>query len=464
MRAWKWVTGVLAALTIVAGALYVRAVALAGAGYKAKILCSSVFVSGRSPDAVLAEDLRADGLEPLDLFSHQIDRQQPSVTISFFGLVHQRAIYRDGLGCTLAIGRPEEEIRTETPLFPERSARPGGPWPVGHRVDNGALPPDVDSAALARAIEAGFTEPDRELLQRTRALVVVHRGRIVAERYAQGFDRQTPLLGWSMTKSALNALVGIRVRQGKLSVHDQKLLPEWSSAGDPRSRIALDHLLRMSGGLAFSEDYDDILSDVITMLFTKGDKAGFAAARQATHQPGVFWSYSSGSSNIISRILRSTFSDQGRYLTFPHRELFSRLGMKTAVLEPDASGTFTASSFMYATARDWARLGLLFLRDGIWQGEHILPKGWVAASLRPARGAPRSEYGAHLWLKLPMSRNHGEPPLPEDSYYMLGHDGQIVAIVPSLDLVIVRMGLARKEGSWRPVDILAPIIGAFSPR
>ena len=464
MRVWKWAIGVVAAFALVAGAFYLHAAVLVGAGYKAKILCSAVFVSGRLPNAVLSEDLTVDGLELLALFSHEIDQQQPSVTTSLLGLVSQRAIYRDGLGCTLVIGRSEEELRAETPLLPATPVLPEAPWPAGRHAAIGPAPGNVDAAALAQAMDAAFKEPKPEALQRTRALVVVHRGKIVAERYAQGFDAQTPMLGWSMTKSVLNALVGIRVRQGRLSISDRKLLPEWSGSEDLRSQITLDDLLRMSSGLAFSEKYDDRLSDVVTMLFTKGDKAGFAAAKPAVRHPGDHWSYSSGSSNIIARILRSSFSDRRSYLTFPHRELFSRLGMENAVLEPDASGTFTASSFMYATARDWARLGVLFLRDGVWQGERILPKGWVANSLRPTRGAPQGEYGAHIWLKLPMSQNLGEPPLPEDAYYMLGHDGQIVAIIPSRGLVIVRMGLARKPEAWKPAEVLAPFLKAFPPQ
>lgn len=464
LQIWRWAIGALAALSFMAGAFYLHAAALVGAGYKAKILCSAVFVSRRSPDAVLSEDLKVDGLEQLELFSHEIDRQRPSVTISLLGLVRQRAIYRDGLGCTLVIGRSEDELRAETPSLPAQPVLPEDPWPVGRRVSIGPMPAGVDSVALAQAMDAAFAEPDPESLQRTRALVVVHRGRIVAERYAQGFEAQTPMLGWSMSKSALNALVGIRVRQGKFAIGYRRLLPEWSGTDDLRSQITLDHLLRMTSGLVFSEKYDDRMSDVVTMLFTQGDKAGFAAAKQAAHRPGVHWSYSSGNSNIISRILRSGFSDQHSYLTFPYRELFSRLGMENAVLEPDASGTFTASSFMYATARDWARFGLLCLRDGIWRGKRILPEGWMAASLRPTRGAPLGEYGAHVWLKLPMSHNLGEPPLPEGAYYMLGHDGQIVAIIPSRDLVIVRMGLTRQPGAWKPAEILAPFVKAFPPR
>lgn len=462
LQVGRWAIGVLVALSFAAGAFYLHAIAVVGAGYKAKILCSETFVSGRSPDAVLAEDLKVDGFEFLELFSHEIDRQRPSVTVSLFGLVSQRAIHRDGLGCTLVIRRSEEELRTEAPPFLTRSVLPDAPWPVGRGIEVGPLPAGIDARALAQAVDAAFAEPDPDALQRTRALVVLHQDRIVAERYARGFDAQTPMLGWSMSKTALNALVGIRIRQGKLSLSDRGLVPEWSAAGGLRSQITLDHLLHMSSGLVFSEEYEDMQSDIVVMLFGEGDKSGFAAAKQAEHRPGDHWSYSGGTSNIIARILRSTFRDQHSYLNFPYRELFSRLGMEHAVLEPDASGTFVASSFMYATARDWARLGLLFLRDGVWQGERVLPEGWVAASLRPTRAAPEGIYGAHLWLKMPISRNHGEPPLPEDAYYMLGHDGQIVAVIPSLDLVIVRMGLARKREVWKPAKVLAPIVEAFS--
>jgi CubicO group peptidase (beta-lactamase class C family) len=286
-------------------------------------------------------------------------------------------------------------------------------------------------------------------------------GHIVAERYAPGFDATMPLIGWSMTKMATNALVGIAVQNGKLALADKELLPEWR--GNRRRDITLDQLLRMTSGLSFNEDYEDHSSDVIQMLFVKGDKAGLAASKPLQYSPGSHWSYSSGTSNIIARVLRQRFAEERDYLRFPREQLFQPLGMRSVVLEPDESGTFVGSAFMYASARDWARLGLLYLHDGVWHGRRLLPEGWVSYSLMPTRGAPDARYGAHIWLKLPQSPGLGEPAMPKDAYYMLGHDQQIVAVVPSRDLVIVRLGLTREGSAWDHARDLAPIVQAASP-
>jgi CubicO group peptidase (beta-lactamase class C family) len=200
------------------------------------------------------------------------------------------------------------------------------------------------------------------------------------------------------------------------------------------------------------------------MLFVRGDKAGFAAAKPLEHTPGTHWHYSGGTSNILAKILRQRFVDEREYLRFPRERLFEPLGMRSAVLEPDETGNFVGSSFMYASARDWARLGLLFLRDGAWGGRQLLPEGWVAYSLTPTQAAPEAQYGAHVWLKLPDSPQLGEPPLPEDAYYMLGYDEQVVTVVPSRDLVIVRLGLTRETGAWDTARDLGPIVQAFPPR
>jgi hypothetical protein len=325
----------------------------------------------------------------------------------------------------------------------------------------GALPKGIDGAALERAIDNVFAEPDPSHPRRTRALVVVQGGRIVAERYAPGFNVAMPLIGWSISKSAVNALIGLRVKDGKLALTDTALMPEWRDQGDPRRAITLDELMRMTSGLAFDESYGDTDSDVAQMLFVKGDKAGFAADKPLAFPPDTHWAYSSGTTTILAGVLRQSFDDERDYLRYPEERLFGALGMRSAVLEPDASGIFAASSFLYATARDFARLGLFFLHDGVWEGTRILPEGWVAYALTPTKLAPGGEYGAHVWLKLPESSGGGEPPMPEDAYYMLGHDDQVVAVVPSRDLVIVRLGLTREDGDWDSARELAPIVSAF---
>jgi CubicO group peptidase (beta-lactamase class C family) len=322
----------------------------------------------------------------------------------------------------------------------------------------------VDAAKLRAAVNAAFAEPDPSKPRRTRALIVVHGGRIVAERYAPGFDASMPLAGWSMAKMALNALIGIAAKDGRLALTDTGLLPEWGK-DDPRRGISLEQLMHMTSGLAFNETYSDLDSDVMQMLFVKGDKARFAASKPLEHAPGsAFFSYASGTSLILARVLANTFASERDYLRFPRERLFAPLKMRSAVMEPDAAATFVASSFLYASARDFARLGLLYLRDGTWQGERLLPEGWVAWSLRPVESAPGREYGAHIWLRLPQSPNLGVPPMPADAYYMLGHDQQIVAMVPSRDLVIVRLGLTREGGAWDHARDLAPIVEAFAPQ
>jgi hypothetical protein len=455
----------IAIAAIVAAGLYAYRVALVGSGFNAEILCGGVFVSGRDAEDVKAKDLSGPGYELLRFFQQTIERDKRRVTASLHGFAAQTAIYREGLGCTLIGRRSEERLREEARgLGVVTSADPEALWPQGERTDLDAPAEGVDRPALDAAVASAFAEPDPARPRNTRAIVVVHRGAIVAERYAPGFDAAMPLIGWSMTKGALNALVGLRVKDGKIAMTDRALVPEWRGEGDERRDISLDQLLRMSSGLAFDESYDDPLADVTVMLFARGDMAKFAADKPLVHQPGTDWSYSSGTSAIVAGALRATFANEQDYLRYPRERLFDPLGMRSAVIAPDVSGTLVGSSLLYASARDFARLGLLYLQDGVWQGERLLPEGWVDYTLTPTKDAPDATYGAHMWLKLPQSEGNGEPPMPEDAYYFLGHDEQIIAIVPSRDLVIVRLGLTARGGAWDHAKDLSPIVNAFPPR
>ncbi len=462
---WLWifaaVVAIAAATAAVAPGLYRTAVL--GSGFLAQRLCGDVFISKRDPDAALAEDLSGPGYELLRFFQPRVDRERRLVTASAFGVGRQISVFREGLGCTHVVGKSEGELRDETANLFATTPAPDlhAPWPEGERVDLEALPQGVDGRALERAMDAAFAEPDPAHPRHTRALVVVYQSRIVAERYAPRFDAAMPLLGWSLSKAALNALVGERVADGKLDLGDMALLPEWQGSDDPRRDITLDELLRMTSGLAFDETYSSYDSDIIQMLFEQGDMAGFAASKPLIHPPSTIWRYSGGSSLILSRLLRNSFPSERDYLRFPRERLFDPLAMRSAVLEPDSTGTFVASSFMYASARDWARLGLLFLHDGVWQGRRLLPEGWVAYTLRPASTAPDARYGAHMWLKIPEARDLGEPPMPKESYYMLGYDQQVVAVIPSRDLVLVRLGLSHDEDSTELARNLAAIVHAF---
>lgn len=276
----------------------------------------------------------------------------------------------------------------------------------------------------------------------------MYRSRIVAERYATGIGPDTPLAGWSMTKSVMNALAGILVKQGRLALDEPVPVPEWQQTGDARASITLDHLLRMSSGLRFDEEMASPRSDVMRMLFEVGDAAAFAAKMNLRSSPGTRWQYSSGTSNILARVMRNVLHDETEYLTFPRRALFDRLGMSSAVLETDAGGTFVASSYMYATARDWARFGTLYLQDGVWNGERVLPEGWVTYSTSPAPADNTRRYGAHFWLQIPDEYGGADTWLSAPAFHAAGHEAQFVTIVPSREVVIVRLGRTRYPNAW----------------
>ncbi|MDR3553961.1 MAG: serine hydrolase [Syntrophobacteraceae bacterium] len=460
------ISGVIAALLAMAFGFYLWKAALVVTGFEAKNLCSDVFVSRRTPASVRSVDLKPVGpLYPLRFADARIDYRQRTVTASIDGLAERKAIFRHGLGCTLMTGDME---RTQLPSggisasAGDDHGSQNGVWPDGELVDTEHLPHALDGNKLKRAVDWAFREPDPDHLRRTRALVVVYDGRIVAERYAPGFGVNTPLPGWSMTKSVFAALAGILVGEGKLSLKSDGLLPEWSGRQDPRRKITLDALLHMSSGLAFQENYSSPFSDVTVMMFGTGDAASFAANEPLLFRPGVKWHYSSGTPNIISKVMRNTFESERDYLEFPMRALFDRIGMKSAVVEPDSSGTLVGSAFMYATARDWARFGLLYLRDGMWGKDRILPECWVQYCTTPTQVSGK-KYGAGFWLRIPREfRSGGEPNarIPLGAYHAIGYEGQFVSVVPSLKLVVVRLGLTRTYGTWDQEELISRIADA----
>jgi CubicO group peptidase (beta-lactamase class C family) len=424
-----------------------------GTAYQAKQFCSGVFVSQRTPESIFNRDVLAEiaDLPTLEQsivksIKVNIDRPQQSVTASIFGLAKHQAIFRPGLGCTLVIDRSVQELRSQTQqlnLTPRQDRR----WLQGK---TNQIPAEINQKQLAAAMDWIFN-PQHD----SRAVVIVYKGEIVAERYAPGFSAQMPLLGWSMTKSVMNALVGILVKQGKLSLTDENLMPEWNHPGDRRSQIALDRMLRMSSGLKFDENEGNPLGNLIQMLFGQSNVAAYAASQPLEADPGSKWQYASGTSNILSRIVRRAVGDRDAdYLTFPRRALFNPLGMSSAVIEPDASGTFIGSAFMYATARDWARFGLLYLQDGMWEGQRILPEGWVKYSRTPAPAAPKKNYGAHFWLM-----NVSTPSGHSKIMTAQGFQDQYTAIIPSHQLVIVHLG--RNKNRTRQ-QFIPRVLAAFA--
>ena len=425
-----------------------------GTAYQAKQFCSGVFVSQRTPESIFDRDVLAEisGLSAVEQsivksIQVNIDRPQQSVTASIFGWARNQAIFRPGLGCTLVIDRPQTELRSQAKLLKLTPQTQNRRWLRG-KIDR--IPPEINRTQLTAAMDWIFN-PQHD----SRAVVIVYKGQIVAERYAPGFSSEMPLLGWSMTKSVMNALVGILVKEGKLSLTDKNLMPEWNNSGDRRSQITLDQMLRMSSGLKFDENEGNPLGNLIQMLFGQSNVAAYAASQPLEADPDSKWQYASGTSNILSRILRRAIGDRDAdYLMFPRRALFDRLGMSSAVIEPDASGTFIGSAFMYATARDWARFGLLYLQDGVWEGQRILPAGWVNYSRTPTPAAPKKNYGAHFWLM-----NVSTPSGHSKVMTAQGFQDQYTAIIPSRQLVIVHLG--RNKNRTRQ-EFIPRVLAAFA--
>lgn len=439
-----------------------------GTGFVAKCLCSSVFISQRDPAVVLREDIAP--VNPLArLIDYRIERTPPAVTAHVFGRFARTAIYREGCGCTLVVGATEEALRAQQLIDPAYLRnRPlhseDLPWPEGSQGPIDPAGVGIDAAKLFQALESAFGEPGPEPLRHTRAVVVVYDGRLVAERYADGFHKDMPLLGWSMAKSATNALVGILVQQGRFDILRPAPVGEWQQAGDPRRVITSDHLLRMSSGLSFKEVYAP-LHDATNMLYGSYDFAVYAAGKSLEGPPDSRWNYSSGTANIVARIVRQAAAeDYPYYYTWMHRNLFDKIGMHSAVFEPDASGTFVGSSYLFATPRDWARFGLLYLQDGMWQGERILPEGWVSYSATPTGGAPKGQYGAFFWLNAGAAGNPGErrwPDAPTDAFGAQGFQEQQVIIIPSRKAVLVRMGATTRREAWDANRFIQEVLAAL---
>lgn len=407
-------------------------------GYFAKNMASAVFVQGRDPETVRREDLAGF---PFSLASYRVDRSDSSVTVTVWGTARHKAIYRPGLGCTLLNERSESEVRAQHFALPPRPAvNDTLPWPLGDRKADSlpaAIDPDKLALALDHALLARSTDKDEPGL--TRSFLVLYDGQVVGERYAPGVDKNLVQIGWSMSKSLTGALIGILVKQGRLDPDAPAPVPEWK--GTDRAAIRLRDLLQQSSGLDFNEDYANP-SEVTNMLFRHDDMAAFTAARPLAHPPGTVFNYSSGNSNILSRIIRHTVGEE-HYAAFPYEALFNRIGMYSALLEPDASGTYIGSSYSYATARDFARFGLLYYQDGMWNGERLLPEGWVKASTAPAPGDPNHRYGYQFWLNGQDPDHPGRrkfPDAPADLYYCKGFNGQGVYIIPSRKVIVVRLG------------------------
>lgn len=414
-------------------------------------LCETVFVAHLDPARILREEqlplMRGIGWA----IRYRVDPARREVRASVLGGFASRAVYRPGLGCLL--------VRGHGPV-PE----PAGfvPRPIAAAYPPGRV--ETDDPAIRQAIERAFAEPDPAHPRFTKAVVVLHDGKLIAERYAPGYGPDTPIWAHSVTKSVTSALIGILVRQGRLRPDRPAPLAAWRSPADPHHAITVDQLLRMDSGLPFDET-DGPLNPMTHMLFLERDMAGYAARTPLVHPPGTAWGYSNLGYVLLGRIVRDAAGgsavDAER---FARRELFRPLGMSHTLIETDATGTPVGASHLYASARDLARFGQLYLDDGVADGRRILPAGWVDYSHSQTLD---TGYGAGFWLNIKHDTRvpvwnapWGMPQLPKDMYYARGALGQYVVIVPSERLVVVRMGISNDYGTGIG-EMVAAIIAAL---
>lgn len=417
---------VIATAAILAIVLYLNSLMPIITGYAAKHLCSDVFISGRDPREVESLDLNFSFIK---YDKNKVDYDERSVTSRFLW-GRSKAIYREGFGVTLVRDVNEDDLRKMR--YPAGTdpgySRDTIKWPLGD-----IIPDSATGINLQKLQEIAKNVIDSNAYNsHIFAFLVTHKGIPVIEAYKPQFDRNTRFVSWSMAKSFTNALVGIMVKKGMLDINKPAGLGVWEN--DARSQITVNDLLHMQSGLEWNEDYGN-RSDVTVMLHCKSDMGLYAIGQKLKYQPGTHWYYSSGTTNIVSRIIRSKFANDSLYYSFADRELFNRIGMPDAVFEIDAAGTYVGSSYLWATARDYARFAYLFMHDGVFNNERILPEGWVKYSTTPA-SASDGGYGAFFWL------NQGGKiaGAPKDMYRCDGHDGQHIFMFPSQDLAVVILG------------------------
>jgi CubicO group peptidase (beta-lactamase class C family) len=417
-------------------------ISLGLAGY-AKVLCSAVFVSGREP----AEAFRNSGFflfpdEHRAGVTYAVDRDKKLVRMTHGATTRTAKFYGDQ-GCIIHPQDHDGIYFTPMPVTTRLPAASTQPWPMGDAPSHAAPPAGIDRAHLAKAIELAFADPDAL----TAGLVVVYKGQIVAERYMPGMTKDTQLESWSMGKSLTATLFALLVKEGVYKIEDRVPVPEWRVPGDPRGAIRIVDLLHMSSGLKFIAGQDpDYTPDKgypdHTLIYTGAiDAFKHSMTRPLQFPPNTEGRYRNSDPLMIGWLIKKAVVTRGEeYLTYPQRALFDRLGIRRQVLETDPYGNFLLTGYDYGTPRNWARLGLLYLQDGIWQGQRVLPEGWARFVSTPAPAWKTPVYGGLFWVN-----GDGAWPIPKTSYFMNGAGGQRVVIIPSHDLVVVRMGHHRGD-------------------
>lgn len=409
----------------------------------AKVLCSAVFITG------LDFDFAAENIgyftAPYEirgqLKDRKLDLENKEVHVALPNGVVRTAKYVGDQGC-ICLPEGKDELYF-TPLaissaLPDPDTQP---WPMGDVIPEEADPEGVDMEKVRQAVDLVFSNP--EML--TAAYLVTYKGRIIGERYREGLDRNTRLESWSMGKSLTATLMGILIQQGVYQLDQPAPIPEWQAAGDPRAGIRISDILHMSSGLRFrapqDPDFDPAQGYPDHLYVYTGAINSFtwAATRPVQWPPNTIGRYRNSDPVLINYLIRLGVESKGEeYLSFPQRALFDRIGIRNMTLETDPYGNFLLQGYEFGTARDWARLGNLYLNNGMWMGERILPEGFApfVRTLAPAWKADgRPIYGGFFWIN-----GDGRFPVPKEAYYMAGAGGQFVLIIPSHDLVVVRLG------------------------
>ncbi len=472
-RAQGWIRGTLIGLlgliAVLIAALLFIGIPQNAAGMAAKGICSAAFVAGRPPANLLADDV-LPASPVLKLISVQVDEANRSVSAKFAGLFKRTAVLLPNRGCVLDLA-----AGVSAPLSASKNEAASKPWPQGDIPlsvsDWGA---GVDAASLQKTIDGVFAGAGDPLAANARGLAIVHKGRLLALKTAPGFSPQTPLHGWSMTKTVtgmlmhkLSAEKGLPMNSPVVNAFPAGREPAWVAdwRGDARKTIKVSDLLYMLDGLASTEDYQP-WGSVPKMLWGKPDAAAFAAASPTEAAPGTRWRYLSQSANLLSAVARGRFENDKDYWAYPATALFAPIGATTAVLETDTSGTWVGSSYLWASVGDWARLGQLMLNDGRWGASNelqVLPTGWLQRAKTPStKDGEGQGYSAQTWL-------YGNPQagtckgrgIPEDTLAMGGHWGQVVAMIPSRELVIVRLGWTFDKKQFDNCALIADVLKAL---
>ena len=396
------------------------------AGYSAKYASSSVFVADRTMEFTNAHDL---DFAPVNLADDKINTKEKSASSTAVKMLTRKAIYREGLGSVLTL---KGLATPKKPLIPKR-LKPDNttPFPFGNAEQKDTVFSNIDYSKLNNTVASIFSDSTK-----TRAVVVIYKDHIIAEKYADGFDKNSKILGWSMTKSITGTLIGMRQFEGKLNTQDKAPIAEWQN--DERKKITIHNLLQMNSGLEWDEDYESI-SDVSKMLFLERDMTKSQINKPSVGKPNEAWNYSSGTTNLLSGILRDNLGSHQAYLDYWYTALIDKIGMNSMLIEADLDGNYIGSSYAWATPRDWAKLGLLYLKNGSWKDEQLFDKAWVDYATTPT---PTSNgwYGTQIWL----NAGNRYPDVPKNMYSFNGYQGQNVFILPDEELVVVRMGLTKK--------------------